>query len=773
MKPTRYIFICLLFVAGFNRLFAQQVPIGQWRDELPYTLCNSLADAGTRIYVSTPFAVFYYDKQDNSLTRITKISGLSDIGISTISYNKEYQTLVIAYSNANIDLIKNNTIINISDIKRKTILGNKTINNIYFIGKDAYLSCGFGIVVLDISKEEIRDTYYIGKNGSQVNVLALTKDSHDSLFAASEKGIYKAYANDPNLANFASWHKDTQIDTAATYNTITFFGGKVFVNKKKGSAASDTICIFADGAWSRWLRGAYNPVMHLESDATHLLVSYNYLVTVTTNDLTAFNNVPGSNFPQDAISDQDGWFWVGDTYSGLTSFNPATSTVTPYNMSGPLTELAFSMTCRDNDLYIAPGGRDASFGPIYISPQIYHFDNTNWKNISGYYNPVMAGSHDVVSVAIDPADNKHVFAATFGRGVLELYNDSVIRRFTESNSTLGHHTASDTADIRVGGITFDGSGNLWAVTCHNNRCLSMKKGDIWTGFTIPIINENDLGQVLVNKIGQVWIQMRYGNQNPNAILVFSDNGTPNNPADDQSVLLNSAVGSGNIPGTSVYTMAEDNKGEIWIGTDKGVAVFYTPENIFTGQNFDCQQILVTQGLNVQYLLENETVTAIAVDGANRKWIGTDRGGVFLFSEDGTTQIYHFTAENSPLLSDRITCIALNQAGDVFFGTDKGVISFRSTATPGGDTNSNVFAFPNPVKSDFDGFIAVKGLVTNAQVRITDVNGVLIYSTRAEGGQAVWNGKNFHGVKADTGVYLVYATNDTGTEKVVTKILIIH
>ena len=231
MKPTRYIFICLLFVAGFNRLFAQQVPIGQWRDELPYTLCNSLADAGTRIYVSTPFAVFYYDKQDNSLTRITKISGLSDIGISTISYNKEYQTLVIAYSNANIDLIKNNTIINISDIKRKTILGNKTINNIYFIGKDAYLSCGFGIVVLDISKEEIRDTYYIGKNGSQVNVLALTKDSHDSLFAASEKGIYKAYANDPNLANFASWHKDTQIDTAATYNTITFFGGKVFVNK--------------------------------------------------------------------------------------------------------------------------------------------------------------------------------------------------------------------------------------------------------------------------------------------------------------------------------------------------------------------------------------------------------------------------------------------------------------------------------------------------------------------------------------------------------------
>ena len=773
MKFSRYIFTCLIIAAGASGLFAQQVPIGQWRDELPYTLCNSLTDAGSKIYVSTPYAVFYFDKDDNTITRITKITGLSDIGISTISYSKEYQTLVIAYSNANIDLIKNNTIINISDIKRKAILGNKTINNIFFIGKDAYLSCGFGIVVLDISKEEIRDTYYIGKEGSQVNVLGLTKDTHDSLFAASEKGIYKAYSKDPNLANFASWHKDLAIDTSATYNTITTFGGRVFVNKQLGSTTSDTICIFANGAWSRWLRGAYQPAMHLESTDTYLLVSYKYSITVTTTDFNAYTGVPGSHFPQDAIADRDGWFWCGDTYSGLTSYNPVTTAVTPYNLSGPSTALAFSMTTSGNELYIAPGGRDASFSPIYITPQIYHFDNTTWKNMAGYGDPILGTTHDILSIAIDPKDPKHVFAATFGRGLLELYKDSAIRRFTTSNSTLGYHTASDTGDIRVGGITFDADGNLWAVTCHNNRCLSMKKGDQWYPFTIPIVNEDDLGQVLVNKLGQVWIQMRYGNQNPNSILVFSDNGTPGNTADDKSVLLNSAVGSGNIPGTTVFTMAEDKKGEIWIGTEKGVGVFYSPENVFSGANFDAQQVLVTQGLNVQYLLENETVTAIAVDGANRKWMGTDRGGVFLFSEDGTSQIYHFTAENSPLLSDRITCIALNQDGDVFFGTDRGVISFRASATPGSETNSNVYAFPNPVKEDYQGYIAVKGLVTNAQVRITDVNGNLVYSTRAEGGQAVWDGKNLHGRKAETGVYLVYASNDSGSEKVVTKILFIH
>ena len=773
MKLLRYALICFFIFSGIVQLFAQQIPIGQWRDELPYTSINSLADAGTRIYASTPYAVFYYDKDDNSVTRITKITGLSDIGISSINYSKEYKTLVVAYSNANIDLIKNNNIINISDIKRASILGNKTINSIYFIGKDAYLSCGFGIVVLDISKEEIRDTYYIGKEGSQVNVLALLKDQQDSLFAATEQGLYKAWVNDPNLANFASWHKDLQMDTNATYNTITSFGGKVFVNKKTASSATDTIYTFSGGAWNRWQQDVYNPVMNLSSSDKYLLVSYNSSVRFFDAGLDQYTTVPTVAYPAVSLADVGGLIWVGQSYSGLLNFNPANDEINNVNISGPSTQLAFSMSCRGYELYIAPGGRDGSFTPLYTQPMVYHFNNSDWNNMSWYNNPVMASTHDVVTIAIDPNNSKHAFAGTYGTGLLEFSNDSAIRRFTYSNSTLRNHSLSDTSDIRVGGTTFDAEGNLWVVTSHNNNCLSMKKGDKWTGFNIPIANENDLGQIIVDKHGQKWIQMRYGNMNPNSIMVFSENGTPDNPADDQSILLNSSVGSGNIPGTAVFAMAEDKKGEIWIGTEKGVAVFYNPENVFTGHNFDAQQILVTVGNYVQYLLENETVTAIAVDGANQKWIGTDRGGVFLFSEDGTKQIYHFTAENSPLLSDRITSIVLNQDGEVFYGTDKGVISFRAPAAPGGDTNTDVYAFPNPVRENYEGYIAVKGLVNNAQVRITDIKGTLVYSTRAEGGQAVWDGKNFDGKKARAGVYTVFAADDTGTEKVATKILIIN
>ncbi|MCX6277350.1 MAG: T9SS type A sorting domain-containing protein [Bacteroidetes bacterium] len=777
MKRIRYIFAFILIFHSVFSLFAQQVPIGQWRDELPYYLCNSVTDAGSRIYASTPFAVFYFNKEDNSVARITKISGLSDIGISAISYSKEYKTLVIAYSNANIDLIKENQIINISDIKRKQILGNKTINNIFFIGKDAYLSCGFGIVALDIVKEEIRETYYIGSDGSQVNVLAIAKDANDTLFAATEKGIYKAWAKDPNLANFASWHKDPRIDTSATYNTISWFAGKVFVSKRTNISIPDTIFSYANGSWSKLIRNDYSTVKQIRSTNDYLVVSFSYFVVIFNPAMEVYTTIwsyePGGPFPLDAIADAEGKFWVADNYMGLINYDKQSGVFNQINLGGPLTSLAFSMTGMNNDLYIAPGGKDASFIPIYTQPQVYHFNNTDWKNLTAFNNPVLGQTHDIVTIAVNPTNSRQVFAGSYGKGLVEIYNDSAIRRYTESNSTLRHHTASDTSDIRVGGATFDKEGRLWVVTSHNNSCLSVKDGDKWTGFTIPKVNENDLGQIIVDKHGQKWIQMRYGNMNPNSILVFSDNNTLENTGDDQSKLLNSTVGSGNIPGNNVFAMAEDQKGEIWIGTEKGIAVFYSPENVFSDLNFDAQRILVTQGGYVQYLLENETVTAIAVDGANRKWVGTDRGGVFLFSEDGVKQIYHFTAENSPLLSDRITCIALNQDGEVFFGTDKGVISFRASATPGGDTFGDVYAFPNPVKPDYDGYIAIKGLVSNAQVRITDVNGTLVYSTRAEGGQAIWDGKNFDRNKVRTGVYLVTAANDTGSEKVVTKILFIN
>jgi ligand-binding sensor domain-containing protein len=778
MKIFKLFFLaCLLFPYSLQSQ-TPQIPIGQWRDELPYNFSNSVAEAGNRIYVSTPYALFYFDKDDNSVTRITKIQGLSDIGVSCINYNSPTKTLIIAYTDANIDLIQNNTIINISDIYRKSILGNKTINNIYCIGSTAYLLCGFGIVVMDMVKQEIRETYYIGSSGSQVNVLGLVKDNVDTLWAASDKGIYKASYKDPNLANYAVWKKDSRMDTTMMYNTIAYFSGKVIVNKHRQSGL-DTIFSY-NGQWSAWNTGMVNAVMNINSDYNYLVISYNYFVDVYDQAFNKFkaihSYVSGNPYPQDAICDISNIIWISDSYSGLVSYDMNSNQSKEYNLSGPLSANDFSMSTLGDDLYISRGGYDGSYVPLSQScpAEIYHFDGSNWQNLSGATVPQLNNWGYVVGATADPSDPKRIYVATWGYGLIELYNGSFYRRWTESNSTLSHHTAGDSALIRVGGSAFDANGYLWVDCSHTNKCLSLKRGDQWTGFNIPVNNENDLGQIMASKNGQIWMQVRYGNLNPYSILVFTDNGTPDDISDDQAKRLNNTAGNGNLPGNISFSFAEDKNGQIWVGTENGVGVFYSPEDLFTNNPSDCQLPLVQQGQYTQYLLESEQVNAIAVDGDNRKWMGTDRGGAYLFSADGTKQVYHFTAENSPLLSDRVSTIAIDPVtGEVYFGTDKGVISFKGTATEGSDSFGNVYAYPNPVKDGYDGYIAVKGLISNAQVRITDVSGRLVYTTKAEGGQAVWDGRTMDGKKVHTGVYLVFASNETGTEKVVTKILVIN
>ena len=255
------------------------------------------------------------------------------------------------------------------------------------------------------------------------------------------------------------------------------------------------------------------------------------------------------------------------------------------------------------------------------------------------------------------------------------------------------------------------------------------------------------------------------------LLVYKGAGTP---SVSNSKKLTTSSGNGGLPSNAVFCLSKDLDGEIWVGTDKGIAVFYSPENVFTGSNFDAQQILIEQDGNVQILLETESVLAIAIDDANRKWIATAQSGVFLMSADGTTQLEHFDESNSPLFSNNVKSIAINhKTGEVYFGTSKGIISYRGTSTESFEDFTDVYAFPNPVKPDYEGPIAIKGLMNNTTLKITDISGTLVYETKSEGGQALWYGKNFKDERVSSGVYMVFCTSEDGAKKMVTKILLIN
>lgn len=780
MKKS-FIFFCILALSSIS--FSQEYSpgaIGQWKDYLPYKNAISVAEGSGKIYCATEGGLFSYNKTDNSIERMTKVTGLSDIKFSIVRYNTYNNILLVGYDNGSIDLIADNTIINIADIKNKPNLGNKNINNVHFVGHYAYLACGFGIVLLDMERREIKDTYKIGPDGSFINITDVATDGVN-IYASTEAGIYKASLSDPNLISFTVWNKMTGIPNG-TYNTMAYYNGHVYANFAKGTWLEDTVFAYdvSAGTWNKFLDGGNiikDNIKQIRVVNNKMVISQEWHIYVYDNTLTRIMLIDDYGFtinrkPLEASIDISNTMWIADGENGLVKvvMNGNAQSIYP---DGPGSSKVYSMQLKDNKLYVVPGGTSDNWANLHTRAEVYSFANGKWNNISGLQNGVnMDSLIDIITVAVDPLNPDHVFAGSFRGGVLEFNNNQLVQLYNTSNSTLA------TCPPRgywmgISGLAFDQDNNLWVASSYVPTCLSVKRtNNTWASFDFTAFDisiASPVGSLLVTTSGQKWIVLP-----GNGILVYSDAGSFAPPNTSNTKRVGVGAGKGALPSNAVMCIAEDEDGEIWVGTDKGVTVFYSPESIFSGDNWDSQQILIEQDGHIQKLLETETVKAIAIDGANRKWIGTQNSGVFLISEDGTEEILHFTELNSPLLSNEINAINIDgSTGEVFIGTAKGIVSYRSTATEGLDEFANVYAFPNPVREGYEGTIAIKGLVKDASVKITDINGGLVYSTKALGGQAIWDGKNFNGEKARTGVYLVFCSNEDGTKTHVTKILFVN
>lgn len=769
--------LIMLFVFPVSTVRAQETAIGQWRDHLSYNNAIEVAEGDGKVYCANQSSLFSYNKADNTMERMTKITGLSDIGISTIGYNKNANALIIAYTNSNIDLVKGNTIINIADIKRSNIAGNKSINSFFFVDEFAYLSCGFGIVVLDMKKNEMKDTYFIGPNGNNIVVNEVSSNG-SRLFAATENGIYSASLSNANLANFDAWTKFTGIPNPnSNYNSIVYFNNLVLANLPGPTYDTDSIFSYDGTSWQYYNVGNTYQNYKMVSKNNFLILSHYGSVGVYDTSGNLINHIYSYYTdkymrPRNATVDDENYIWIADFEQGLVKYSKQYGFEVMYP-KGPASANVHYITIEDNHLWVAPGGKDNSWGNIYNKDGLSSFIKDEWRILNGYTHPALDTLYDIIHIAINPQNNSQIYASCWGRGLIEITDNVITNIYNETNSSLlnipnipGYYW------LGVASSAFDKDNNLWVSNTSVSTPIAVKKVDgTWKSFAFPgIFNNNNTGNIMVTQNNHKWLVMPR-NQ---GILAFDDNGTIDETNDDKAVKLTSEIGRGGLPSNEVFCIAEDLDGEIWVGTDKGIGVFYSPASVFGTDNYDAQQIKITQDGYVQNLLESEAVSVIAVDGANRKWIGTQNGGVFLVSPDGTEQILSFNTENSPLFSNTIYTIAINpKTGEVVFGTDKGIIVYKGTATEGLETFSKVYAYPNPVRENYEGVIAIKGLVKDADVKITDISGTLIYQTTALGGQAIWNGKNFKGEKAQTGVYLVFCSNNDGSQTIVTKILFVN
>ena len=770
-------FIILLFnlILTFS-LFAQGFEIGSWKEYLPYHRVINVANINNLYYAATPYSIYYYDAEDNSIERLNKINALSDLAISVMALNQQEQTLIVGYESGNIDLIKDNAVINISGILNSSIIGDKRIYNIHIKDELAYLACGFGIVVLDISKQEVKDTYIIGTGGSQIKVNDITTNS-TTVYAATDNGVYSANLNNPFLSNPSVWNIETAIPLL-DYNIITSYGNHILFSAKYQGYQTDTIYQFTAGVASKLNQLTQNDYYSFDKKDDHLLISSQKGVIELDQNLQQteilwnYNNV-GSIEPFQCIWDGKD-YWVADRNQGMArvtnNYNHQL-----HKLDGPFTNEVFHLTAQGDQLWVSVGGAIGTpWNSTYNMKGVLHYNQEKWEmyNVITHEELSKVDSiFDYVHTTIDPKDENHVFASTFKGGVVEIKDGELVKIHTWHNSTL-ERSVIDPTKTCTAGSDFDSEGNFWVSNSYSTHPLAVyTKEGIWKSFaTKTLAKERVNSDLLVDKTnGYVWMTAKGA-----GIIVLNNNKTPLDESDDEYKWITTTAGSGHLPSDIVNTMIEDKNGAIWIGTEQGPVVIYNPSNIFNGGDFDAQEILIEQDGVLEVLLGTETINEIIIDGANRKWFATEGGGLFLISEDGTENIATFTTENSPLFSNKVNTISLNQkTGELYVGTDAGIMGYKGEATEPVDKFEDVFAYPNPVRPNFNGKIAIRGLTKNAEVKITDAAGNLVLSTNALGGQAIWDGKTLEGVRVATGIYYVFVVSEDGTQKIATKVLFIN
>ncbi|MFM1744169.1 MAG: hypothetical protein RLZZ630_106 [Bacteroidota bacterium] len=775
MNRTPFLFLrfalLLTFALPHVNSLAQNSPIGSWRDHLPYLRGKKVAVARDRIYCSSDEGFFAYRPDDQEVQRISRLNGLNDFQIQDIAYSKSNKVLVIVYTNTNIDLLYDDgSVFNMSDIKRKNIPGNKTVRSVSIDGDFAYLGCGFGIVVINLPKREIKDTYTL-TTGSSPDVLAVTTDD-TCLYAACDDGVYRAALNDPFLSNPNGWTR-ILADSAGggTFNQIARFRNLLMVNYRKNNA--DTLLAW-NGSWGAGLPNDLRYIINLQS-----LHKANNELTVTEYSRFSvydigFNlirrvdqNVIIPAYFADGMRDPEGNCWLADREKGLIRVAAGSNTWEKIFPQGPYSSRIAAMQVVDGTLWTVHGPRSRNWLNAYRYDGFSYFDGVSWKTFDAFtaQTPLFSQYNffDNMSLSVDPSDKEHLFIGSSGAGLLEFKNDQVVAHYDTANSTLLAQVGNPT-QYKVHGLSYDRDGNVWVSNAGTAAVIQVLKADrTWKRFFFPgAVNSTAItGDMVIDDLGYIWISTFQNLGGKEGILVFNPNYTIDNTADDRFELVDFAL-------NRVRCLAKDQDGTIWAGTEAGVYVFYPPSTL-------PQQILIKQNNTFQYLLAAEIVTAIAVDGANRKWVGTENGGLFLFSPDGQEQVLHFTTANSPLFSDNITSLAIDgKSGEVYIGTDKGLLSYRSDAiTPEEEVVGcgNVLVYPNPVRSEYSGPIAIQGLIPNGSVRIADIHGGLVYQTTALGTQAVWNGTDNSGNRVPTGVYVVYSTDEAGEFSCVTKVMV--
>lgn len=719
MQKWFLILIGLMLTAKPLHAQWQLGPTGTWRAHFSNESIGQIVK-GDQLYVVAANQIIQIDAKKET-TYLNTTTGLHAIGIHKIAWHPIENQLIIVYKNSRVDIVQRDQVTLIDDIQMSNLYADKAINDLIVFNNKAYLSCNFGIVVLDLLKKEIKATYFPNNNRKTVKVLQ-TIVHQNKLFALTENGIWSNTV-DQN----SSWIQEDTMGVSGIKNMFVFKNQLYFNNQQKIYPYKTNIASFQITSGT---------IETITVDEDRILAGVSY---VNNGALIQFNsNLPNTVLVDSTILAQpigilkDGnTIWVADAKKGLYEKSDQSKW---FALGGPLSAAYGSIAFSDKQLLMSYGADKIGLSSL---------NEKGWSNLTQIENIKI---NNVEAVSIDPKDQSWWIG--MGNQLINYDRNKKTIEQTIPNPPNGAIKSIQQKTDGTFALLKEGFG---VVIKENNQWNSypIQQGFSATNFKKIVVGDNGLSWIIGPK--------------QQGVLLFQKINSKENWRQ-----LNTGKGSGNLPSMEVTAIAEDKDGTIWVGTDYGIAIFQC-----NSINDACDAyipIVESNGFN-GYLFQRETIHCISIDGGNRKWIGTNNGA-WLISKDGTEVLQHFTTENSPLPSNTVLSIGIEPSeGDVFFFTKNEIISYKGNATEPSATQSAIKIYPNPIAPNYNGPILIKNLVNNALVKITDINGQLMMQTRAIGGQAIWNGRNQYQQKVASGIYLIFVRDDLGNEKAVGKIMI--
>lgn len=765
MMIKKYLYFVICVFSTLTISSQSNIPLGYWKSHLSYKTGIKVAKTKDKVVYASSRGLISIDQEDLSVKFLSKEDGLSDVIVSNLYYDDKSDKMIIVYSDNNIDILNGDHVTNIPFIQTNTsVLGSKTINDIFIKDHIAYMATDFGVLGFDLDALEFTFTTFTTEKIQCISVI------NNKVYVGTEQGIYNIAIKGSNVSDFYSW-KPLDNDPKDVSEMAVFADKAYFLagNKVYSLDSSDNISVAFQ------LQNAEEGIKFISEDGSTLMIGVvkgdaGRMVFLDNNGQMTEKGYGCVQRLQDAVEDKKGRVWYADEWDPIIYTESKTGDCRYLRFSVPFDNDASGIRFKKDKAYFGSNGVNEDFDYKYSRNGYYVLQDNEWTNFSPEnFKPLFDYEFFHLKTLAPHPKTDEIYLGSYYNGILyynELTNE--VKHWNKNNSILQAVTG-DSTRTRISGLTFDKNENLWISNYGAPKPLAVKtKDNTWHNFSVP--GSTNLNEIVIDQSGNKWIAV-FGVGN--GVVVYNEGSKIADPTDDKVRSITRT--NSEIVGNKVNCVMVDLDGSVWVGTDQGPVIFDCGDP-FSETCRGTTRKVVVEGIPAP-LLRYEDIISMAVDGANRKWFGT-RNGIFVQSPDGVTEVARYTSKNSPLLDNTVRTLAYNgYTGEMFIVTPGGIQSFKTETTSGGNSHSSsVVAFPNPVRPDYTGPIAIKGLVRDANVKITDINGKLVYETKALGGQAIWDGMDYNGARAATGVYLVFSANENTSlpsDALVTKILIVR